>query len=86
MRLKELYLSLIKEGKKYQVSELDIRFLITDLLDFDYQSSFYLNLDREIKDVNKIKNGFKKLIKGIPLSYITNKAYFLGDIYYINND
>lgn len=86
MKLKELYLSLIKEGKKYQISELDIRFLISDILDFKNQSSFYLKLDQEIKDIKLIKNGFEKLKKGVPISYITNKAYFLGDIYYVNKD
>lgn len=86
MKLKELYLSLIKEGKKYQISELDIRFLIMDLLDMDFTSSFYLNLDTEIKDSKLIKNAFEKLKQGIPLSYISNKAYFLGDIYYVNED
>lgn len=86
MKLKELYLSLIKEGKKYQINELDIRFLIMDLLDMDFTSSFYLNLDAEIKDIKSIKNSFEKLKQGIPLSYITNKAYFLGDIYYVNKD
>lgn len=86
MKLKELYLSLIKEGKKYHISELDIRFLISDILDFKNQSSFYLKLDQEIKDIKLIKNGFQKLKEGMPISYITNKAYFLGDIYYVNQD
>ncbi|MCQ2794366.1 MAG: peptide chain release factor N(5)-glutamine methyltransferase [Bacilli bacterium] len=86
MKLKELYLSLIKEGKKYQISELDIRYLITDLLNLENQSSFYLKLDQEVKDIKKIKNGFNQLRKGVPLSYITHKAYFLGDIYYVNKD
>lgn len=86
MKLKELYLSLIKEGKKYQISELDIRFLITDILGFKNQSSFYLKLDTEIKDIKSIQKGFKKLVDGVPLSYITNQAYFLGDIYYVNKD
>lgn len=86
MKLKELYLSLIKQGKKYQISELDIRFLISDILKLKNQSSFYLNLDQEIKDDKAIKNGFNKLVKGVPISYITNKAYFLGDIYYVNKD
>lgn len=86
MKLKELYLSLIKEGKKYQISELDIRFLIMDLLDMDFTPSFYLNLDQEIKDTKTIEKGFEKLKDGVPLSYITNKAYFLGDIFYVNKD
>ena len=30
--------------------------------------------------------GDNLLIKGEPLSYISNKAYFLGDIYYVNKD
>ncbi|MCQ2795763.1 MAG: peptide chain release factor N(5)-glutamine methyltransferase [Bacilli bacterium] len=86
MKLKELYLSLIKEGKKYQINELDIRFLIMDLLDMDFASSFYLNLDQEIKDTKVIEKGFQQLKDGVPLSYISNKAYFLGDIYYVNKD
>ncbi|MCQ2794778.1 MAG: peptide chain release factor N(5)-glutamine methyltransferase [Bacilli bacterium] len=86
MKLKELYLSLIKEGKKYHINELDIRFLITDVLSLKNQSSFYLKLNEEIKDIKSIKNAFEKLKSGVPLSYITNKAYFLGDIYYVNKD
>ena len=86
MKLKELYLSLIKEGKKYQINELDIRFLISDVLGYKNQSSFYLKLDTEIKDIKIVKKAFEKLKKGEPLAYITNKAYFLGDIYYVNKD
>ncbi|MCQ2792325.1 MAG: peptide chain release factor N(5)-glutamine methyltransferase [Bacilli bacterium] len=86
MKLKELYLSLIKEGKKYQVNELDIRYLITDLLKFKDASSFYLKLEQEIKNPNLIKKGFHELKRGKPLSYITHQAQFLGDIYYVNKD
>ncbi len=84
MKLKDLYISLIKEGKKYQINEMDIRFLITDILKLKESSSFYLKLDEEIIDTSRIRKAFNRLIKGEPLSYITNKAYFLGNIYYVD--
>lgn len=84
MKLKELYLSLIKESKIFQVNELDIRYLITYFFKLKNQSSFFLSLDEDVKVTKKFQNAFKKLCSGVPISYIINECEFLGEKYYVD--
>lgn len=84
MKLKELYLSLIKEGKKYDINELDIRCLISYYCNYKDTTSFFLKLDEKIKDITKIKKSFDELKKGYPLAYLIHQTDFLGNVYKVN--
>lgn len=84
MKLKDLYISLVKDGKKYNISELDIRYLISYYLKFKDSSSFFLKLDQEISSSNLIKKGYEKLKSGAPISYIIHETDFLGEKYIVN--
>jgi len=84
MKIKEIYLSLIKEGKKKNISEIDIRFLLSYYNNFSDASSFYLLLDKECKNIDLIKKGFSRLEQGVPLAYITHETYFLSHKYFVD--
>ncbi len=84
MKLKDLYISLIKEGKKYNVSELDIRYLISYHYKLNNSTSFFTKLDQEISSSNLIKKDFELLKKGKPISYIIHETDFLGEKYIVN--
>jgi len=84
MKLKDLYISLIKDGKKYNVSELDIRYLISYHFNIKDSSSFFLKLDQDISSSNLIKKDFELLKKGKPISYIIHETDFLGEKYIVN--
>lgn len=83
MKLKDLYRLLIKEKK---VSELEIRELISFYQGYPDLKSFFLKLDDEVKDEKKIRAGYKKLLAGYPIAYITNRTTFLGETYYVDKN
>ena len=84
MTLKELYKSLIKEGKKHQVSEIDIRYLISYFYHINNNDAFFLSLEKDINNNPKLIKAFKDLIKGVPLAYIIGESIFLGDRFIVN--
>ena len=82
MKLYELYFYLIKNSQNKNVSDFDIRYLIS----FFQKKDFYLNLNDDVKNVIEIKKKFKLLLKNIPLEYLINETVFLGSKYFINKN
>lgn len=86
MKLYELYSYLVKNNFKKNVSDFDIRYLIS----FFLKKNFYFNLNDDIRDIakiNKIKEKFQFLLNNdIPLAYLINETIFLGSKYFVNKN
>lgn len=80
MKLYELYFYLIRNNKN--VSDFDIRYLIS----FFQQKNFYFDLNNNVKNVIKIKKLFQLLKKNVPLAYLINETFFLGNKYFVDKN
>lgn len=80
MKLYELYFYLIRNNKN--VSDFDIRYLIS----FFQQKNFYFDLNNNVKNVTKIKKLFQLLKKNVPLAYLINETFFLGNKYFVDKN
>lgn len=70
--------TLFKYGKRFLNSDVETELIIRNSLSLT-KEEFHLNFNKEI-DRDKFKEIFRKFClrkRGIPLSYITNKKYFL---------
>ncbi len=84
MTYRELYFSLKKENSKY-INLSVIRELLCFLGKFSSNSELYLNFDSEMLNDNYLQI-VEQLRQGVPIQYITNRAYFLGSLIYVNPD
>lgn len=86
MKLKDLYIKLLKEGKKNQINELEIRYLLCFYQGYPNIASFYLKLDDEVKRLALILNDFERLKTGYPIAYIIKETDFLSKRYIVSED
>lgn len=86
MKLKDLFIKLIKEGKKHRINELEIRYLLCFYQGYSDVASFYLKLDDEVKRLPLILNDFNRLKTGYPIAYIIKETDFLSKRYIVSED
>lgn len=89
MTIKEVLIYCINEFKKENVEEpiLKAKILVASVLK---QNKEYLMINEQetIKDVefNEIKEKTEKIIKGMPIQYITNRQEFMGFNFFVNEN
>lgn len=64
-------------------SEIVLRLLINKVNHYTSMSDFFLHRNDPILSLEEFKKYFDEYLKGKPVEYITNEAYFDGDIYYV---
>ena len=80
MKIKQI----LKEDNKYKEEK---KLALEQVLNIS-KAEILLNQEKTInrKEYKKYKKIMKQLLKGIPIQYITKKAYFYGRDYYVNKN
>ena len=79
MTLFEVYKQSIKELNNPDVEEINIRILLCEINNLKSMSDFYLQKDKEIRDLPRYQEYFARYLKGEPVQYILGKTEFLGN-------
>lgn len=64
--------------------EIDIRLIINKVNKYNDMSCFYLYRNNPILSIEEFEHYFEQYLAGMPVEYVTNEAYFDGDVFYVN--
>lgn len=81
----EVYKKACQKLDNIQKDEINVRILLCYVNKYSEMSEFYLKKDQEVRSIDLFNELFSRYLKGEPIQYITNEAYFLGDIFYVDN-
>lgn len=82
--IKEIYEDFLRHKPFLQSDEIALRELICFVNNYENMSQFYTQKDDEIKDISAIRAYWARYLNGEPVQYITKRAHFLGEYFYVD--
>ncbi len=76
--VKETYFRAFDELGGRDITNQEIRFLISDHLKLKNESEFYIKYNDEMSNIEKFNEKLQLLLNGMPLEYVTHRTTFLG--------
>lgn len=82
--IKEIYEDFLRHKAFLQSDEIALRELICFVNNYENMSQFYTRKDDKIKDISAIRAYWARYLNGEPVQYITKRAHFLGEYFYVD--